>query len=326
MKLCELGERSLVEKLIKVLDKEPNVLLPYGDDAAALEVDGVKVVLSCDMLVWDTDVPEGMSFWEAGRKAVVSCISDLAAKGAKPIAVLASLGLPRDLEVEKVLELMKGVNDGAREYGSYVVGGDTNEAPSITVDVMALGLAVTSPVARGGAKPGDILAVTGPFGSAAAALTMYKRGLKPSSEDLRRKLWEALTKPKARLKEGLALARFGVASSSIDSSDGLAISLSELSRASHVGFNIDWVPISNEAVEFAREFGLDPLDLALYGGEEFELVLTIPPEKWSLAEKAITEVGGKLFKIGTAIPDIKITLKSRGALEIKGWEHMVNQS
>jgi thiamine-monophosphate kinase len=130
--------------------------------------------------------------------------------------------------------------------------------------------------------------------------------------------------PKARLKEGIALAETGALTASVDSSDGLAWSLNELSVASSVGFRIDNVPLASEAVEFARIFGLNPLELGLYGGEEYELVVTVKPDSWDEAEAAMEKIGSRLFRIGTVTKDKKLELKmgtKTSTILPKGWEH-----
>lgn len=130
--------------------------------------------------------------------------------------------------------------------------------------------------------------------------------------------------PKARLKEGIALSKTQAVTASIDSSDGLVWSLSEIARASNVGFIIDHVPIAEEAEEFAKKHNLNPTELALYGGEEYELVLTVKPTRWEEAEKAVKQVNGELIKIGTVTKEQKIVLKTREKkiqLEPRGWEH-----
>jgi thiamine-monophosphate kinase len=130
--------------------------------------------------------------------------------------------------------------------------------------------------------------------------------------------------PKARLKEGLALNATGAVTSAIDSSDGLAWSLHELSKASGVGFLIENVPIAHEAVKFAEINGLDPLELSFYGGEEYELVLTIKPSLWVKAEKAIKSVGGNLIRIGRTTAERQMILEVEGkrrVIEPRGWEH-----
>lgn len=325
VKLAEVGERLLIEEFYKVIEKAEWFLTSYPDDAIVIEIERGRIAISCDMLVWDTDVPEGMSFKQAGRKAVISCISDLVSKGARPLAVLTSLGLPRSLGLSEALDLMKGLNDGAREYGAYIVGGDTNEAPTIIVDVAGLGRVEGSLMSRSGARPGDFLAITGSFGATGAGLIMYQHKLIPKDSQLKERLWKTLTMPKARMKEGLALSSTGVVTASIDSSDGLAGSLSELSKASGVGFIVEEVPIDECANAYAEEFNLDPLELALYGGEEYELVVTIRPEGLRKAIEAVERVGGELIKIGRAIPERELkvlTTKGLKPIEPKGWEHL----
>ncbi len=322
MRLAELGERGFVEVVLKKL-RESGV--EAGDDAAFIDVAGVKLAVACDMLVWSTDVPPGMKHRDVGWKAAVACISDLAAKGARPVALLASLGLTTSMEVDEALELIEGVRMGAVEHGAAFVGGDTNEACEVVIDVAGLGLLKHPPIKRSGARPGDYVAVTGPFGSTGAAFHMALRGLKPRDEELRSRLWEALRRPRARLKEGLALASSRSASASIDSSDGLALSLHQLAEASGVGIRVDHVPVSEEARAFAEEFSLNPLDLALYGGEEYELVVAIPSEKWRDAVAAVEGAGGALLKIGVATSGegVKLCLKERsGELPRRGWEHL----
>jgi len=130
--------------------------------------------------------------------------------------------------------------------------------------------------------------------------------------------------PKARLKEGLALSKVGGLTASIDSSDGLAWSLYELSDASDVGFIIENVPIAEEAIDFAEIYNLDPLELGLYGGEEYELIVTIQPESWEKAKRAVAESGGSLMKIGVVTEEKRIKLKANGKIRIierRGWEH-----
>jgi len=303
----------------------PQLALGFGDDVSAISIDENKVaVLKTDMLVGKTDVPPGMSLKQAARKAVVMNISDFAAKGVKPLIMLVSLGLPRDLKEDDVKEIGEGLNEGAREYDAYVIGGDTNEASDLIISCSLLGFSnKENLISRFGAKPGDIVAVTGEFGKTAAGLKILLEGLS-APHKIEDPLREAVLMPRARLKEGLALSRMGGLTASIDSSDGLAWSLYELSDASDVGFIIDNVPIAREAIEFARLHKLDPWELSLYGGEEYELIVTIQPEFWEKAKRAVAESGGSLVKIGVAIEEKRIELHAEGEtriIERRGWEH-----
>ncbi len=303
----------------------PNAPVPFGDDASAIDIGGGRLaVVKTDMLVGKTDVPPGMSLRQATRKAVVMNVSDLAAKGVQPIAVLASIGLPRGLARKEIENIGRGLNEGAREYGAYILGGDTNEASDLVISCSAFGICKKQIfMKRSGAKPGNLVAVTGFFGKTAAGLKILLEGFSAPLK-IKDALVDAVLMPHARLKEGLILAQTRAVTSSIDSSDGLAWSLHELSRASHVGFTIDFLPIAQEAKEFAEAHNLNSLELTLYGGEEYELVVTLKPKLWKKAEEAMKKVGAHLIKIGFVTEEPTLLLKTKkGMVPIKaqGWEH-----
>jgi thiamine-monophosphate kinase len=178
---------------------------------------------------------------------------------------------------------------------------------------------------RSGAKPGDVLAVTGFFGKSAAGLRLLSEDTKCSaSNNLREVLLRAVYMPKARLAEGLALSSSGAVSSSIDSSDGLAWSLHEIARLSNVGFMVDSIPVADEVKRFSEFNRLDAVELALYGGEEYELVVTVRPKRWIKAEAAMEAVGGRLLPIGKVTRESEIVMNvdgKRRAIENRGWEH-----
>jgi len=323
--VSELGERRIIEILLESLDVMPSMTVPFGDDASAVDLGRERLaVIKTDMLVGNTDVPPGMSLRQAARKAVVMNISDLAAKGAKPVALLSSLALPRGFKEDEVREIGLGLNDGAREYGAYIMGGDTNEASDLIISCSVLGFCDKALfVKRSGAKPGDIVAVTGSFGKTASGLKILVEKLSVPIET-RNPLIQAVLMPKARLKEGLALAQSGAVTSSIDSSDGLAWSLYELSKASNVGFLIEDIPIPWEVERFAENHNLDPVELGLYGGEEYELVVTVRPDLWNAARKAVGKFGTQLNKIGRVMEDREILLETEKGtipMKVKGWEH-----
>ncbi|MEM2319789.1 MAG: thiamine-phosphate kinase [Candidatus Bathyarchaeia archaeon] len=321
-----VGEREIIQILLERFKGNVKTMpIPFGDDVSAYPLSkGRLAVLKTDMLVGKTDVPPGMSLWQAARKAVVMNVSDFAAKGVEPRAMLVSLGLPRGLTVEEIREIGEGLSCGAREYGMDILGGDTNEASDLVISLSVFGVAKKGEIIlRRGARPGDILAVTGMFGKASAGLKILLEGLE-APESIRRPLIESVYMPRARLKEGLALKSTGAATASIDSSDGLAWSLHEISRASGVGFLVDNPPVAPEAAKFAEINGLDPLELAFYGGEEYEFVLTVKPELWDKAREAVEKADGSLIKIGKATAERRVLLTVDGekrAVEPRGWEH-----
>lgn len=323
--LESLGERKIIEIIWKQLNVMPNLPLGFGDDVSAVSLGKDELlVIKTDMLVDKTDVPRGMSLWQAARKAVVMNISDFAAKGVKPVALLVALGIPQKFTAKDIEQIGKGLNSGAREYGAYILGGDTNEASDLVICCALFGTCSASLLMkREGAEPGDILAVTGEFGKTAAGLKILLENL-PVPSEIENPLLDAVFMPKARLKEGLALAVSRAVNAAIDSSDGLAWSLHELSKASHVGFIVERLPTAPEAVKFAEIHGLSHAELCLYGGEEYELVLAIKPELWDEALDAVKKAGGTLIRIGKAVKERGVWLKTdKGAepIEPRGWEH-----
>jgi len=326
MKLGEkLGERRIIEIIQRHLNVMPKMPIRFGDDVSGYDLgNGDLAVLKTDMLVDKTDVPEGMSLWQAARKAVVMNISDFAAKGVKPLVMLVSLGLPRRLKERDVEEIGKGLNAGAREYNAYVIGGDTNETSDLVISLSLFGIVKRKLLMlRSEAKPGDITAVTGFFGKSAAGLKILLAECE-APQKIRKVLVESVLMPHARLKEGLALSQTNAVTASIDSSDGLAWSLHEIAKASNAGFLINRLPIAKEVERFAKMNRLDPLELTFYGGEEYELVLTIKPKFWRKAEKAVRKVGGKLLPIGKVTAEKCVLLEINGkkiTIEPRGWEH-----
>jgi thiamine-monophosphate kinase len=259
----ELGERKIIELILKCLDHMPNNPVPLGDDVSAVDIGHDKLaVIKTDMLVRKTDVPKSMSLWQAARKAVIMNVSDLAAKGTQPLVLLASLGVPPDLTETDILQLGKGLNAGAREYNAYILGGDTNDASDLVISCMALGVCQKDQlIKRSSARPGDYVATTGFFGKTASGLKILMENL--SAPEIGRELVDSILMPKARVKEGVVLAQSKAVTASIDSSDGLAWSLHELSHASNVGFLIENIPITPEVEKFAKIYNFNPVRLAL---------------------------------------------------------------
>ena len=318
----EIGEKKVVETIIGMFEQMPGNPIPFGDDISAVELGNGKLAyLKCDMLVNRTDVPPGMNLIQVGRKAVVSVVSDFASKGVQPIALLSSLGIPDDFKEKNVKKIIQGLNLGAREYGAYVIGGDTNESSDLIIDCIGFGLGNKNTyVSRNGAKSGNLLAVTGFFGETAAGLKVVKEEFRATSF-IKKRLLNAIYEPKARLNEGLALANTKALTSSMDSSDGLATSLFELSERSGVGFLLERIPISKYATKFAKINDLDPISLALYGGEEYELVFTFDPKNLSKVQKALNE---NLIIIGKVISEMSIEFKTdhkKKKILPLGWEH-----
>ena len=321
----EIGERALIERMLKHITPMPDMPIPFWDDVMAVSLgDGKAAVFNTDMLVWQTDVPPGMTHRQAARKAVIMNFSDLGAKGVQPQAFLSNLGIPRTLDADHAEDLAKGFEEGAREYDAYVIGGDTNEAPDIIISGVAFGVAPEAKLMkRMGARPGDTLCTTAPFGDTAAAFKILLEDYN-APPGTRAKLLSSVYTPRARVREGIALAETGAVTSSMDSSDGLAISLYDLSRSSGVGFKINNPAITKEAAAFAQHNKLDPNTLALHGGEEYELVFTVKPGQEANAEKVLNQVGCGFHILGEATEHKSIILTTeKGQIPItkSGWNH-----
>lgn len=285
------------------------------DDVALL---GRNIVFKADMLVASTDVPPGMEAWQVARKSIVSCVSDLAAKGVMPNAAMVSLGLPRNCTRPYVEGLAKGFAGASKEFGVKIVGGDTNEANGLVIDCSMIGFASGKIPARKGTRPGDAVVVSGMFGLPPAGLAILMRNAVTAGM-FRKQAAESVLEPKPRQRFGLALAKYF--SSSIDSSDGLAISLYELANQSRVDIVIDSVPAADGVEKFAQENGLDAHELVFHGGEEYEIVATIPKIKLKQAVSAARKAGVGLHVIGRVQKGSGDVFVGKKLLENRGYVH-----
>jgi thiamine-monophosphate kinase len=322
-----LGELEVIRIIERSLGTNPRTVVGFGDDVSAVRLAKHQVaVLKTDMLVGSTDVPPGMSMRQTARKAVVANVSDLAAKGARPFAGIVALGLPARLTRKDVKEIAAGLAGCAREYGFPLVGGDTNESNDLVISIALFALMDERRIIlRSGARVGDIVAVTNDFGNASAGLKAVLEG-RVRPDMLPPALAKAVYRPRAELELGLRLAASGALSASIDSSDGLAWSLHELAKMSKVGIQVQHVPISQAAKQFAFNCGYNAADLALYGGEEYNLVVTVRPNQFRIAQRAAR---GRLKPIGVVTPRARgvrlVKNKHEVKIAMKGWEHFRRQ-
>ncbi|MCF2142254.1 MAG: thiamine-phosphate kinase [Candidatus Heimdallarchaeota archaeon] len=319
-KIKDIGERGLLELFEGLIDEED---LPFNEDAVAFSISPThSLLVNIDTFVAKTDAPPGMKVHEMGSKAVTMAVSDLAAKGAPPLHVLASGAFPSDLTVKETIDLVKAIRDAAHSYGAKFLGGDTNEADDIILSVVAIGIRDKKHIIRrSGAKEGEIICTTGEFGLTGAGFKVLLEGYNatPQQKELFKK---AIFTPRARVREGVYLANFGRISSCIDSSDGLVWSLKEILRGKKaLGIEIEHLPIPPEVCDFAKRNNLDAEELALFGGEEFELIFTLPEKDFKNLQERL-----KCHKIGRIVKDEakRIILNTKGQKEeiaIKGWEH-----
>lgn len=286
------------------------------DDVALLKK---GIVFKSDMLVASTDVPIGMKAWQVARKSVVSCVSDLAAKGVSPYAAIISLGIPKNCQMSYIKGLAKGFATASGEFGFRIVGGDTNEACELVIDCSMIGFASGKVPTRAGAQPGDIVIISGKFGSAPAGLAILMRNAIPASSVFKKQALESVLNPKPRQRFGLTLSKYF--SSSIDSSDGLAVSLYELAKQAGVDIVIDSIPAIERLDEFALKNSFNPNELVFYGGEEYEIVATISQAKLGQAILAARKAGVVLHAIGRAQKGSGDVFVKKNLLENRGYNH-----
>ena len=287
-----LDEKEIIQIFSNILN------ITNLDDVAVLEK---GIVIKSDMLVARTDVPWGMEAWQIARKSMVSCISDLAAKGVRPYAAMISLGIPNDCSIQRtdIEGLAKGFAIASKEFEVKIVGGDTNEACDLVIDCSIIGFTRFNVPTRKGARPGDYVVVSGTFGFTAAGLAiLLKKAITDNNNNIfREHALKSVLEPYPRLSFGLSLARYF--SSSIDSSDGLAVSLYELaSQSLDVDIRIDSIPIAEGLEKFAKDNSVDPYDLVFYGGEEYEIVATISSTRIRQVKKVARQTGVDLHIIG----------------------------
>jgi thiamine-monophosphate kinase len=326
-----MGEFELLAKLRERLPRDgPRVRLGSGDDAA-VTVPGGATATSVDAIV------EGVHFHRdeaelrlVGRKAMATALSDLAAMGAEAGEAYVVLGAPADLGEEDFLALLDGILELAAETGTTLAGGDVTRAPALTLAVTVVGHADAPEalVPRGGARPGDLLVLTGEIGGAAAGRLLLDRPELAGSvaETTAERLRARQLDPAPRLRSGLALAAAG-ARAMIDLSDGLAGDAAHLSAAGAVALRIDAgsLPLAKGVAEVAAAAGRDPLELAVAGGEDYELLAALPPDSLGEASTRIGEAAeATLTPIGEAVAGegVEIRLPGGGILEApRGYDH-----
>lgn len=260
-----MDEKSIITILTNALKLE-------HDDVSFVKIDDRLLVLKCDMLVRNTDAPKEMKLWQISRKSVVATLSDMACKGVKPIASIISLALP-NLSKKEIKEIVKGFSIAEKEFDIKIIGGDTNASDDIIIDCIMVGFA-DKIIRRNNAKEGDAIITTGLFGYTSIGLKILLEDAYAKSK-LRKKAINSILLPKPRV-EFLNVVDY--INASMDSSDGLASTLNELSSASNKRFIIDNIPASNEVYEFAYTNNYNPEELIFDGGEEYEIVATLPKE------------------------------------------------
>ena len=321
----------------RVASSSQSIVTGLGDDAAVFRSSpGKETVVSTDLLVENIDFRRTTTPpYLLGHKALAVSLSDLAAMGSRPLWAMVSIGIPEDVwQTDFVDRFYDGWLDLANRYGVHLIGGDTSRTNEhIVIDSIAIGeCAAGMAVKRTGASPGDQIFVTGSLGAAAAGLRLIERGAHLAEQNLgdedSQKLDHVLLRqlrPEPRVGWGIVLPEERLATAMIDLSDGLSSDINHLCEASNVGALIDasLVPIDERVVELCGRRALDPLQLALHGGEDFELLFTVKPENVARLPRRVDGVEIKrIGEITRAGDGVKISEGTRiWDLKPGGWKH-----
>jgi thiamine-monophosphate kinase len=322
LKLAQLGEFGLIDRIAHRVAPSASVPLGIGDDAAALlPAPGNLTLITTDMLL------EGVHFDLAfcdpqslGRKSLSVNLSDLAAMGAHPRHFLLGIALPADISVEFVDSFMAGIMEQAERFGVTLVGGDTCASKGgVAISITALGEQRPERVVkRSGASAGELIYLSGTVGDAAAGLRELRSGAREGF------LVGRQLDPQPRVEAGVALAEAGLVSAMIDVSDGVLADLGHICEMSGVGAVIDLarLPLSDQ---YRVSCGADPFALALSGGEDYELLFCSPKERAAEVEALFSRLALRLSRVGEVTSGEGVELKApdggRYTPALKGFDH-----
>lgn len=328
-----MKEVDIIAALRRAFTRQaPGLVQGIGDDCAVLRLGGRNWLVTTDSLVEEVHFrADTISPYRLGRKSLAVNLSDIAAMGGLPRYAFLNLGLPRPIPKGFLSSFMRGLRAEAVTFGVALAGGDTHASPGgIAVGLTVIGECGPRPAYRSAAKPGDLLYVSGFLGQAAAGMMLQTgRGSLPKRiiAPHRRELIDAHQLPQPQVALGRLLVAGGWVGAMIDLSDGLASDLRHICRASGVGavIDADRVPLSPALRQAANLLAEDPLELALRGGEDYQLLFTVPPRSKKKAEDRVARrLGRKIFPIGEIISSKRVLIKSAGRLtplRIRGFDH-----
>ena len=312
-----LGPGIEFDRIRRIADRLGSQAVGLGDDCGLIREGEEFLAISTDVSVEGVHFrPQWISPEEVGWRATAAALSDLAAEGALPVGLLAAVSMPARASEAHLLALMSGVGEAAKQVGADVLGGDISTGPVWSVAITVVGR-TRAPVTRGGAVPGDRLWVSGSLGGARVALEAWRRNEQPTPAARAR-----FAHPEPRIVAGRWLARHG-ARAMIDLSDGLGGDAGHLAAASGVALevNLDALPIDDEVDPAATRTGLSPQQFAAEGGEDFELLVAMPP-RFNAADAFARDCGISLTPIGNVEKGSGVRfLLDGGPITLTGFNH-----
>jgi len=281
MELREIGEFGLIDRIRKRMTAtDPALLQGIGDDVAVIEMHGKVLLATTDILIENIHFDRSWTDpFRLGKKALMVNLSDIAAMGGIPKYFLISLGLPKNLSLPFISSFYRGLKEGAKRFQVDLIGGDTSLSQKIVINICLIGEGKKGDLLfRKGAKVGNDLFVSGTLGDAALGLKILQ---KKEFMGRPKGLIEKHLSPCPRIELGQAIARHRLATAMIDVSDGLLIDTTHLLEESGVGARIweDRIPLSRSYRKWIHSFSKDPYQIALTGGEDYELLFTASPEE-----------------------------------------------
>ncbi|MDW7650689.1 MAG: thiamine-phosphate kinase [Bacillota bacterium] len=332
MKIDEIGERSLIKKISGIVDADCGQgYVGIGDDAALTKpAEGKWLVTSKDLLVEDVHfLRDAASPRDLGYKSLAVNLSDIAAMGGLPRHAYVALALPRGFSVAFILEFYRGMQSLAERHGVAISGGDIVGSPGpVMISVTVQGeVDRERALLRSGAGPGDLLCVTGELGASAAGLLLLQNEIN-CPEEIRKAALEAHLRPVPRIGEAAFLASGGQVTAAMDISDGLLKDLGEICEASGCGALLfaEKIPVHPAAEAIARLRDVDPLALAVNGGEDYEILCAVKPAAFDKLAAAYRErFGTDLHPIGEVTTGSEMLMVTkdgkRETLSFKGFQH-----
>ncbi len=308
----------MVETIWRRLERDPRELLGL-DDACSFKATDRYIVLNVDSFSSRNDWLPGMGPEDAGWKCLVMSASDIFAKGAKPLGCMVALMIPGDMSEDSLLRFYEGLMKACRKYGVGLWGGDLDRGEDFIAVVTCVGEA-TNLIRRSGARPGDLVYVTGEFGYTGLAYRHLMGGVILRDGTLQEAL-RRVYRPVPSIWVLPHISRYVTAAT--DSSDGLARSLHLLSTASGVRIVVEELPVADEVLNACAEAGLDVEEVTLYGGgEEYEGVFTVDAERANEAEDEARRLGVRLIRIGRVERGGGVFLKDGRRVELRGWDKL----